>query len=162
MRELRYEPLILNSTWFLSPEDEPNGVKQLVQQNFDDLNSLQFDVSGYLNGGGGIACTTKDLAVFSNDLFITKTIKYTAVLNLIFTHDSIQIQNIDSIRNKYYLGLMSEEYRGLMAYGHLGYWGTVFFHLPELNTSVSIFVLERSKRILREDIINQIIGILTE
>ncbi len=163
MRELlRYELLKLNNTWFLSLEDEPTGIKQMVQQNFGDFNSLQFDASVDLYGGGGIACTTKDLALFSYNLFNAKIVRDPAVLNLIFTHDSIQIQNIDSIRNKYYLGLMSEEYRGLVAYGHLGYWGTAFFHLPELNTSVSIFVLERSKRILREDIINQIIGILTD
>ncbi|MEZ5195714.1 MAG: hypothetical protein R2764_04770 [Bacteroidales bacterium] len=78
-------------------------------------------------------------------------------MNLIFT----EIKTTDGKENNYYFGLDTDEYMGYKAYGHSGFWGTVVYHFPALNTSVSIFILERDQRKLRPDIMDQIIGILT-
>lgn len=159
MRELlRYESLGLNNTWFPTLEEKPKGTKSLVHQYWGEYSSFRFDVSIDLYGAGGLASTTKDLACFFSNLFNAKIIKDTTVLNLIFT----EIQTNDSIQSNYYLGLMSDEYRGLKAYWHKGFWGNYALYFPDLNTSISVFILETDKRILGRDIINQIIGILIE
>lgn len=159
MRELlRYKELELNNTWFPTLEEKPKGTKPLVHQYWGEYkwDSHEIDVSVDLYGGGGIACPMKDLARFSYNLFNAKIIEDTTVLNLIFT----KIQTNDSIQNNYYYGLSLSEYKGLKAYGHGGFWGTDVLYFPKLNTSVSVCVLERDKRILRRDIIDHIIGIL--
>ena len=159
MRELlRYESLGFNNTWFPTLEEKPKGTKPMVHQYWGEYSSYDFDVSSDLYGGGGIACTTKDLACFSYNLFNAKIIKDTSVLNQIFT----KIQTEDSIQSNYCLGLMSDEYGGLKAYGHRGFWGTFAYYFPDLNTSVSIYVLEKDKGGLSRDIMDQIIGILRE
>ena len=153
---LRYESLDINNTWFHTLEDEPGGVKELVHQYWGDLNSFQVDASSDLYGGGGIACTTRDLAIFSYGLFNSEIIKDTAVFNLIYT----KIHTSDSIQSNYCLGLMVEQYGALNAYGHLGFWGTCFFYIPELKTSIAVYILEKEKRKLYRDIIDQIIQII--
>lgn len=155
---LRYESLKFNNTWFPTLEEKPNGTKPMVHQYWGEYCSYDFDISTDLYGGGGIACTTKDLASFSYNLFNAKIIKDTSVLNQIFT----KIQTEDSIQSNYCLGLMSDEYGGLKAYGHGGFWGTYVYYFPDLNTSVSVYILEKDKRVLSRDIMDKIIGILLE
>jgi len=157
MRELlRYEELGFNNTWFPTLEEKPKGTKTLVHQYWGEYSSFIFDVSIDLYGAGGLASTTKDLACFWHKLFNAKIIEDTTVLNLFFT----EIQTNDSIQSNYYLGLMSDEYRGFKAYWHKGSWGNYVLYFPDLNTSISVYILERDKKILGRDIIDQIIGIL--
>jgi len=161
MRELlRYKALGLNNTWLPTLEDKPKGTKPLVHQYWNKYSwdSYDIDISVDLYGGGGIACTTHDLAKFTYLLFNAKIIKDTAVFNLIFT----KIPTKDIKPNNYYLGLWPYESQGLKAFGHSGFWGTIVLYFPEIKTSLAVFVLEKDKSSLRHEIINQIIGILNE
>ncbi|MDX2415624.1 MAG: serine hydrolase domain-containing protein [Bacteroidales bacterium] len=155
---LRFETLGFNTTWFPTLEEKPKGTKALVHQYWGEYSSFRFDVSIDLYGAGGLACTTKDLACFSHNLFNAKIIKDTTVLNLIFT----KIQTNDSIQSNYYLGLMSDEYRGFKAYWHKGFWGNYVLYFPDLNTSISVFILQTDKKIIGRNVIDQIIGILID
>ena len=67
-----------------------------------------------------------------------------------------------SVQSNYRLGLMTDEYRKLKVYGHSGFWGTVVLYIPDLNASVSVYVLQKDKRALRREIMDMIIGILIE
>lgn len=161
MRELlRYESLGLNNTWFPTLEEKPEGTKPLVHQYWGKYNwdTYDIDVSVDLYGGGGIACTPEDLASFSYNLFNANIVEDTTILNSIFTH----IQTNDSVQRNYYLGLSLSEYKGLKAYGHGGFWGTNVNYFPELNTSVSVFVLEKDQGKLIKEIMDQVVGILME
>lgn len=159
MRELlHYESMGLNDTWFPTLEEKPKGTKSLVHQYWGEYSSYFFDVSIDLYGAGGLAGTTKDLACFFYNLFNAKIIADTNVLNLIFT----EIQTNDSIQSNYYLGLMSDEYSGLKVYWHKGFLGNYALYIPDLNTSISVFILQTDKKIIGRDIIDQIIGILKE
>ena len=159
MRELlRYESSGFDNTWIPTLEEKPDETKSLVHQYWSEYNwdSYEIDVSVDLYGGGGIACTTKDLAGFLYKLFNGKIVEDTTVLHSIYT----DIPTKDSIQSNYYLGISSNEFEGFKAYGHSGFWGTIGFFFPDLNTSISIYVLERDKRKLRSDIIDQIVLIL--
>ena len=95
---------------------------------------------------------------FANILFIFRInsgcSSTVVILNLIFT----KVQINDSIQNNYSLGLITDEFGGFTAYGHIGFWGTYVYYFPKLDTSVSVFILEKDKREKSRDIFDQIIG----
>jgi D-alanyl-D-alanine carboxypeptidase len=161
MRELLYyKSLGLNNTWFPTLEEKPTQTKTLVHQYWGEYgwDSYDIDVSVDLYGGGGIACTATDLAKFAYHLFNYQIIKDTTVFNFIFT----EVPTKDPEQHKYYFGLAPYEYKGFKAFGHSGFWGTIVLYFPEIETSISVFILERDKRELRNEIIDKVIGILIE
>ncbi len=157
MRELlRYEELGLKNTWMPSLEEKPEQTKELAHQ-YDDRfgwDSYKVDVSADLYGGGGIASTTSDLAKFAYKLFHHEVVEDTATFNLIYTEISTQ----DTVPSRYGFGLTFYNILGYTAYGHGGFWGTKVIYLPEIDTSIAVFVLERDRRSLSNDIVRYIIG----
>ena len=159
MRELlQYKSLGLNNTWMPTLEEKPSQTKTLAHQYWGAYawDSYDIDISVDLYGGGGIACTTSDLANFVFKSFNYEIIKDTTTFNLIFTE--VPTQDVEP--SNYYLGLSSYDYQGFKAYGHGGFWGSIVLYFPELETSIAVFVLEKDKSKLRQEIIDQIIGIL--
>lgn len=155
---LRYDALGLNNTWFPTLEEKPKKVESFVHQYWGEYkwDSYNHDISWDLYGGGGIACSTEDLARFYQNLFNYKIIKDTSVFDLIFT----KIQTNDAVQHNYYLGLALEEYKGLKAYGHGGFWGTKALYFPELDCSISIYVLDKDRANLRRIVIDKIVETL--
>jgi D-alanyl-D-alanine carboxypeptidase len=161
MRELlKYKTLGLNNTWFPTLEEQPANTEAMAHQYWGQKSwdTYDMDISVDLYGGGGIACPTKDLARFIYDLFNANIIQDTTVLNLIFT----EIKTQDEKPSNYYLGISLSEYNNLKAFGHGGFWGTEVLYFPYLNTSVSIYVLERDERKLIKSLMDQIVGILAK
>ena len=153
-----YKKLGLNHTWYESLENQPPNAKPRVHQYWSEMgwNSYDLDPSFDLYGAGGVATTSKDLALFSQALFEGKIIKSPQVLDLIYT--KIDIKEGDDPH--YFMGLQDSEIAGRRAYGHGGFWGTVVQYIPELNTSISVFVLERDHRILRAGILETMVQLL--
>lgn len=147
---LKYKELGLTTTWFESLEDRPANAKALVHQYESEmkLNSYTIDPSFDLYGGGGIAATTKDLALFSQNLFEKKLFDKPETLDLIYT----TVTTKDTVPSNYYLGLSLSEINGKKAYGHGGFWGTVVNYFPEYNASIAVFILEREKRKLTKQV----------
>lgn len=155
---LKYDELGIQQTWFPTLEDQPENVKPLATQYWTswEMNSAEVDISWDLYGGGGIACPAKDMALFSYNLFNHNIVKSDSVLNLIYT----EIETQDSVPAKYFMGLSEDSYFGMKSYGHGGFWGTVVLYFPNLDASISVYVLERDKRILRRDILEAMVNVL--
>ncbi len=156
MRELlKYEELGLNSTWFYTLEEYPKNTQALVHQYYGKYgwDSYDIDPSFDLYGGGGIACTTEDLAQFSYHFFNGDIVENTAVKDLVFTSMACEDCNNDN----YFLGLSEDSYQGMKAFGHGGFWGTVALYFPELDCSIAVYVLERDEGKLRRDILENVI-----
>jgi len=153
---LSYEKNDLDDTWFETLEPHPKGTKALVHQNSGShgIGSYELDVSFDLYGAGGIAATTKDLARFSQLLFEGRYFENPETLDLIYT----KMPYGDGEDPRYLFGLMESEIQGLKAYGHGGFWGTVVQYLPDLNASVSVFILERDERKLRKDVLEAVVA----
>jgi len=149
---LKYDELGIVNTWFPTLEDKPSNTKDLVHQYWGDKNwdSYDLDVSWDLYGGGGIACPTKDLALFVQNYFNGNIVKDDSVQNLIFTY----IPTKETEQNRYYQGLSEDNYHGMKAYGHGGFWGTVMMHFPAINTSISVYVLDRDQKGLRKTVLH--------
>lgn len=144
MRELlHYETLGLNHTWFNILEPVPTDMPPLIHQyaTSKGVDSYTMHGSFDLYGGGGIATTTTDLALFSQNLFEARFFDSPETLNLIYT----DIETGDSIPSNYYMGLAEMDIAGMAAYGHGGFWGTTVQYIPELNTSIAVFVLDRDE-----------------
>jgi D-alanyl-D-alanine carboxypeptidase len=159
MRELlKYNKLGFDHTWFPTLEEKPAGTKPLVHQYWGVSNwdSYDIDASIDLYGGGGIACPPKDLASFVYKLFNAEIISDTTILNLIFTEIKTDVPPL----SPYYLGLWSYGYQGIKGYGHSGFWGTIAIYFPDLEVSVAVFILEKDKSDLRNDIIERYLELL--
>ncbi|WP_400076359.1 serine hydrolase domain-containing protein [Winogradskyella sp. R77965] len=161
MRDLiNYDKLGMTTTLFSTLETYPKDLKPLAHQYWtsEGFDSYEIDHSFDLFGGGGIASTTKDLAVFSQSLFTNKIFEKTETLDLIYTKANPK----QKMEGDYYLGLSSIDVDGVQGYGHGGFWGTAVNYFPEINTSIAIFILDRDKRALRLDINRQMVKQLSQ
>ena len=159
MRELlKYDELGLRHTWFPTLEEKPSNTKKLVHQYLSSRNwdSQDIDISWDLYGGGGIAATTEDLAKFSYHFFNGDIVKNIQIRDSIFT----EIRTKETELYSYYLGLSQDYYYGLNAFGHGGFWSTVVMYFPSLDASVSVYILERDKRMLRRNVLDGMAKIL--
>ncbi len=157
---LDFKAHYLNTTWFIDLEDKPLHSLPLAHQ-YDDIynwDSYDLNPSWDLYGGGGLASTTKDLALFFQLLFEGKIIKDVKILSQIYSY---VIPKEES--KNYCLGLYNfPSCFGNKAYYHGGWWGTDVIYLPELNTTISAFTLLKEKRGLNAEISHKIIKILTK
>lgn len=161
LRELiNYDKLGMDNTWFSTLEEYPKDLKPLAHQYWtsEGFDSYKIDHSFDLYGGGGIASTTKDLAVFSQSLFSNKIFDQPKTLDLIYTKANPK----QPMEGGYYLGLSSIDIDGFKGFGHGGFWGTAVNYFPKLNTSIAVFVLDRDKRALRLDINRSMIKALSK
>ena len=157
MRELlKYNELGLKNTWQYTLEDIPVNTKPLTHQYYGKYqwDSYDIDPSFDLYGGGGIACTSKDLALFSYHFFNNNIVKNEAIKELIFTDMTTEEGN----NKNYFLGLSKSNIKGLDAYGHGGFWATTVVYLPKINTSIAVFVLEKDHKKLRKAILENLVN----
>lgn len=139
----------LNDTWFVNLEEYPKNTLPLAHQYYDKYSwdSADLNPSWDLYGGGGLASTTKDLALFFQLLFEGKIIKDKILVEQMHT---LVLPKEESI---YCLGLRKIFfYSTITAYYHGGFWGTDLMYIPDMNTTVSVFTLEKSKRDLNAEI----------
>ncbi|GAB4158669.1 MAG: serine hydrolase domain-containing protein [Winogradskyella sp.] len=159
IRELiNYEKLGLGETWFSTLEDYPKNTLPLAYQysTSEGLDSYVLDHSADLYGGGGIAATSRDLAVFCQSLFNHKIFDKSSTLDLIYTKANPK----QPMEGEYYLGLAPIEVNGVKGFGHNGYWGTVVSYFPDLDVSIAVAVLERDQRGMRQSLNEAIVEAL--
>ncbi len=154
---LEFKKHKLNNTWFVNLENKPKNTLPLAHQYSEKQNwdSYNINPSWDLYGGGGIASTTKDLALFFQLLFEGEIIKDKEVLKNIYTYVLPKEKSI------YCLGIRRINFfREATAYYHGGWWGTDVMYLPDYNTTISVFTLQKEKRELNAQISHQIINVL--
>ncbi|AYM99114.1 serine hydrolase domain-containing protein [Chryseobacterium sp. 3008163] len=155
---LDFERLSLNATWFVDLEKKPANTLVFAHQYSNTYNwdSFEFDPSWDLYGGGGLASTTKDLALFFQYQFEGKIIKDKKLLPEIYTYTNPRETN-----NNYCLGLYNfPSFYGNKGYHHGGWWETDVIYLPELNTTISVFTLLKEKCDLNPEISHKIIEVI--
>lgn len=155
---LDFKKLDLNSTWFVDLEKKPAKTLIFAHQYSSTYgwDSTLLNPSWDLYGGGGLASTTKDLALFFQYLFEGRIIKDKKILSEIDTYPHPK-----AATNNYCLGLYNfPSFFGNRGYYHGGWWGTDVLYLPELNTTISVFTLLKEKRDLNPEISHKIIEIL--
>ncbi len=155
---LNYSKLDINDLWMPTLEKKPVKTPKLINQywNTYQWDSSKIDISWDLYGGGGIACTPENLSKFIYQLFNYKIIQDKKILDLIYTKVEVE----KPWTHPYYMGIYEENYKELKGFGHGGFWGTKVIYFPKIDTSISIFVLERDKKDLQKIIIDKIVDII--
>lgn len=157
IRELvNYKKLGLKDTWFVDLEKKPKKTETLVHQYWSKYpwDSYDLDPSWDLYGGGGMASTTEDLAVFFQNLGAGKIIKDKDLLK------EMETPVLPIEKSNYCLGMRKISIAGLTNYYHGGFWGTNVSYFPDLNSTVCIFILQRDERDKGGVICKEIVNIL--
>ncbi|MDA6071099.1 beta-lactamase family protein [Flavobacterium sp. AC] len=157
---LDFKKLKINETWFVDLEKKPANTLALAHQYSKAYgwDSEKINPSWDLYGGGGLASTTKDLAMFFQYLFEGKIIKDKKVLSELYTYT-----NPRELNNNYCLGLYNfPSFYGYKGYYHGGWWGTDVMYMPDLNTTISVFILLKEKRGINPEISHEIIEIVRQ
>ncbi|PUV24585.1 serine hydrolase domain-containing protein [Sphingobacterium athyrii] len=146
---LKYQELNLTKTWFIDLEKYPSNTMPLAHQYADKYkwDSYDIDPSWDLYGGGGIATTAKESALFFQYLFEGKIIQNEQLLEAMHTYV------LPSDQSKYCLGLYHFD-MGFNAYYHGGWWGTDVIYSPESNATITVFTLQKGF----QHIVNPFIG----
>lgn len=148
-RLLKYDDIGLKHTWFKDLESTPSDLPSFAHQYANNYtwDSHEINHSWDLYGGGGIASTVKDAALFYQHLFEGNIIKNSNVLKEMYRY---VLQEEES---KYCLGLYHFDF-GYHLYYHGGWWGTGVNYSPDTNTSIAVFTLVREKR----NVVNPFLG----
>ncbi|MDM1546790.1 serine hydrolase [Empedobacter falsenii] len=146
---LKYKELGLTKTWFIDLEKYPQQTLPLAHQYADKYNWDSYDLnpSWDLYGGGGIASTAKESALFFQYLFDGKIIQNKQIL------DSMSTYVLPPDQSKYCLGIYHFDL-GFNAYYHGGWWGTDVIYSPESDATITVFTLQKGF----QHIINPFIG----
>lgn len=139
---LDFKKLGLNSTWFKTLDKDPKQMEKIAHQysTKKGLDSYDLDPSWDLYGGGGIASTAKEMALFFDALFSGKIIKDQSLLKEISSFQNIVKDS------KYCLGLMRINFNGETMFYHGGFWGTDVMYSPNYKASFSAVCLEKDQR----------------
>lgn len=137
---LSYGRLGLRSTWLETLEPRPAAVRGRAHQFQGDLDTYRFDPSLDLYGGGGLAATTRDMAVFTRALFAG------GVYGRPETADTMLTRVDAAGMTGYRFGIGETALNGYRAYGHSGYWGTFSYYLPDLDLAIAGSVLQNQRR----------------
>lgn len=147
---LDYTNAGLDQTWFIDMEPRPeSALKRAKQYNGSrGLNSYDLNTSFDLYGAGGIAATIEDFGGFYHLLFNNQFFQDSTTLELML----IDIPSADSVPSDYHLGLSGGTVSAHRSYGHGGFWGTSAHHIPELNITIAVCILEKDEGHLRRDV----------
>lgn len=158
LRELlEYEKNEWHDTWFIKLEDKPEATLPLAEQYWDEHQWESYDVdpSYDLYGGGGIASTTKDVALFYQALFTGNIMKDKTLLTAMCTPVLPEQSN-------YGLGAQVINFFGETGYYHGGFWGTDALYMPNINTTIAAYTLAKDHRELNATISEKILEVLKE
>ncbi len=132
----------LDATWFETLEPKPEGALQRAHQFYGDLDVTGFDPSFDLWGGGGIATTVDDLAVFTRALFTGGIYHDAGTLEtMLSTLENLQPAPGAGERSlppgAYRMGIWVLEHDGYTLYRHSGFWCTSATYVPELDLVIT-------------------------
>jgi D-alanyl-D-alanine carboxypeptidase len=142
---LRFDELGLDATWWETLEPVPDGVPDRAHQFLDDLDTHGFNPSFDLYGGGGLAATVTDMAVFYRALFTGRVFSDPATAGLMLTtvEDAQPRPDADESAlppGTYRMGVWVQEIAGTTVYAHSGFWGTAAIYAPELDLAAAVTV----------------------
>ncbi len=138
LRELiGYERLGLEATWLETLEPTPAGVKDRAHQFVGEVDTYAWDPSFDLYGGGGLAATVRDMAVFTRALLTGDVFHKPETLSLM-TETRVAPDQDD-----YGLGISAIEDAGERGWGHNGFWNTFSYHYSDLDATIAGSVSQR-------------------
>jgi D-alanyl-D-alanine carboxypeptidase len=128
---LDFERLGLNATWWETLEDKPATAGGRAHQYYGDEDTIDWNPSLDLYGGGGLICDVRDLSRFTRLLLQGKVLHEESSLA------AMTGTGTESFR----LGLIVLDLGRYLGWGHSGFWNTFVYHVPTLDLTVSGCIL---------------------
>ncbi len=130
---LDFKKLGLDETYLETLEPVPAGVKELAHPYFGETDTVDFDPSIDLYGGGGLVSSVEDLARFYRALLQGTVFRHASTLQIMLT---IPATNERSPGGAYAMGISRRSIGGKACWGHTGFWGTSAYHCPESDVTI--------------------------
>jgi D-alanyl-D-alanine carboxypeptidase len=130
---LDFKKLELDETYLETLEPAPVGIKELSHPYFGSMDTVNFDPSFDLYGGGGLVSSEEDLARFYRALLQGKVFRRPETLQEMLT---IPETNERRMGAGYGMALQRGKLAGFVVWGHLGFWGTAAGHSPDLDLTI--------------------------
>ncbi len=146
---LDYSQLGLTATWWEILEDGPAAAAPRAHQYYHEHDTIDWNPSLDLYGGGGIITDCPDLALFMRKLLKGQVLRREETL----------AEMTGSGTTSYRLGLMTMELGGHIAWGHQGFWNTFAFHVPTLDLTVAGSILNHEAangKLLAQELIERV------
>jgi D-alanyl-D-alanine carboxypeptidase len=130
---LNFRRLGLNETYLETLEPVPAETKDLSHPYFGEIDTVSFDPSFDLYGGGGLVSSVGDLARFYRALFDGKVFRHKATLRAMLT---VPQTNERSPGGAYAMGISRRNIAGNICWGHTGFWGTLAYYCPKAKITI--------------------------
>ncbi|MFN0179800.1 MAG: serine hydrolase domain-containing protein [Gemmatimonadales bacterium] len=128
---LAFDRLGLDRTWVETIDPDPWFADQRAHQYFGTTDTYEHDPSFDLFGGGGLAATTRDMALFTRAVMTNRVFDRTETLQLMLTPPTAVADR------DYRMGIYRRVAAGVEGFGHTGFWGTFSFYFPSLDLAVA-------------------------
>lgn len=146
---LNFEGLGLQATWWNHSEQRPLSITDMVHQHFANQDTYNYNSTNDTHGGGGLAATARDVAVFYQLLFSNKVFKHPATLKLLLEKaplpDDYVYKHLKNNRNSlanpntdYRFGFKAIKIFGTEAYTHGGILGSRVIYVPKYDVAVAM------------------------
>lgn len=130
---LNFNKLKLDETYLETLEPVPARVKKLSHPYLGETDTIDFDPSLDLYGGGGLVSSVEDLARFYRALLRGIVFRHASTLQIMLT---VPPTNERSPGGPYALGISRRNIAGNICWGHTGFWGTSAYHCPEADVTI--------------------------
>ncbi|MCW5558656.1 MAG: beta-lactamase family protein [Verrucomicrobiae bacterium] len=160
-----YQDHRLTATWLETLEPEPPGILDRAHQYEGNRDTYDDDPSSDLYGGGGLASTVTDLALFMRSVFMNEVFAQPATLDTMLSTIPGTIAGPPSygqtqMPGEYRMGVFVRELEGVTVHLHTGYWGTLAAYVPSLDLAIGISVTQQQTREAREIILQRILELM--
>lgn len=130
---LRLKKLGLKSTWVEDDSNQYRNNLKRIHQYLEGQDTYDFSATLDLYGGGGLLSTTKDLALYFQQLFNHKVFAQTATLDTMLAERRYAVKP----QMDYRMGMYVTQVNGEKVYTHSGFWGTQVIYVPSQNASIA-------------------------
>lgn len=130
---LKLKALGLKSTWVENEANLHRNDLKRIHQYLDGADTYNYHASLDLYGGGGLLSTSKDLAIYFQNLFNHKVFDKPATLDTMLAKRNYAVKP----RMDYRMGMYFIQLNGLDAYTHSGFWGTQVAFVPSMNATIA-------------------------
>lgn len=130
---LKLKALGLKGTWVENEANLHRNDLKRIHQYLDGTDTYNYHASLDLYGGGGLLSTSKDLAIYFQNLFNHKVFDKVATLDTMLAKRNYAVKP----RMDYRMGMYFIQLNGLDAYTHSGFWGTQVAFVPSMNATIA-------------------------
>lgn len=146
---LKFDAIGLGGVWWDGLESTPQREGARAHQYIDGMDTYGWHGTLDAFGGGGIIASTAEMASFFSALFEGKVFESADTLDVMIASPG------NAFADQYRYGLFPRTVDGIQVYGHSGFWGTLAYYAPALETAIAGASLDQSTTLIMRDAMDE-------